>query len=416
MEEKFKQKQLQLDANNSSGKIKIEKLCSLIENHPYKEDVYKIFDIDNIKDEYISIDFIDIIYKKINHFTTSYNRYKIKAETKDVDVFEEAVAGSNETNIVFEFEEYVDFDEVKEDLKVIAIYDSKNTFLDEYAMTKYANNLFKIGQASLANYNVKYFKEMAKSIDGYNKEKSYRLVEHDGTTYLRGITSTRYYEYGIDFTFVVGMLSLYKNMKVNQGIEYKIKSSAISESKLEIIVVEKQSKDAGKFGQVSTAVKISTNDLGTGSLNFVNVINVMQKDSTGFFLIPKKDSIIENSSLVINHNTKPENVFASLRDLDGILNTTDNFIKELNAVKTIKTPDELRVKILSKIQSPRSSFKSIKKLSDIFGRKIDNEVSNFEKLLMMCNKAEELNIDYDLKDRLRYIISDIILYGKHRDS
>lgn len=308
MEEKFTQKQVQLDADNSSGKIKIEKLCSLIENHPYRDDIYKTFNIDSIENEYVSIDFIDLIYNRINHFTTKYHRYKILAETKDINVFEEAISGSNDTNITFNFEEYIDIDEIKQDLKAIALYDSKNTFLDEYAMTKYANNLFKIGQASLANYNVQYFKEMAKNSDGYNKEKSYRLVDHDNITYLRGITSPRYYEYGIDFTFVVGMLSLHNNMKANPGIEYKITSAAISESKLEIIASERHTKDAGKFGQVATAVKITTNDLGTGSLNFVNVINVMQKDSTGFYLIPKKDSIVENSSLVINHNTKPENV------------------------------------------------------------------------------------------------------------
>jgi hypothetical protein len=34
------------------------------------------------------------------------------------------------------------------------------------------------------------------------------------------------------------------------------------------------------------------------------------------------------------------------------------------------------------------------------------------KLLEMCNKAEELDIDYDLKEKLRYIISDIILNKK----
>lgn len=415
MEDKFKQKQIQLDASYSSGKIKIEKLCSLIENHPYKENIYRTFDIDNIKNEYIAIDFVDLVYNKVNYFITNYHRYKVLAETKNINVYEDFVEDNNDTNIVFDFEEYIDIDEVKENLKAIAIYDSKNTFLDEYVMTKYANNLFKIGQSALANYNVQYFKEMAKNNDDYNKEKSYRLVDHYNVTYLRGITSTRYYEYGIDFTFVVGVLSLYKNMKTNPGIEYNIKSSAISESKLEMIVSEKYTKDAGKFGEVSTAVKIATNDLGTGSLNFTNVINVMQKDSTGFYLIPKKDSIVENNSLAINHNTKPENVFAALEKMDGILNTTDSFIEELNSVKTIKTPDELRVKILAKIQSPRSSFKSIKKLSDIFGRKIDNEVSNFRKLLEMCNKAEELNIDYDLKDKLRYIISDIILYGNYRE-
>jgi hypothetical protein len=415
MEEKFKQKQLYIDPEYSSGKIKIEKLCALIENHPYKEQIFEFFEVDKIKNKYLTIDYIDIVYERISHLAAIYERYKIIAETKNIDVFEEAVSGNSETNIIFSFEEYIKTDEAKENLKAIAIYDSKNTFLDEYVMTKYANNLFKIGQPELANYNVQYFKQMAEGSDNYNKERSFRLVDYDGVTYVRGITSLRYYEYGIDFTFVVGMLGLYKNMQNNPGVEYKIKSAAISESKLEIIAAEKHVKNADSFGYVSSAVRITTNDLGTGSLNFVNIINVTQKDSTGFYLMPKKNSMVENSSLIINHNTKPKNVFKSIEGIDSILNTTDNFIKELKSVKTIKTPDELRIKILSKIQAPRSNFKSIKKLSDIFNRKIDNEISNFKKLLEMCNKAEELDIEYDLKDKLRYIISDIILYGKSRE-
>ena len=232
---------------------------------------------------------------------------------------------------------------------------------------------------------------------------------------MQGITSLGYYEYGIDFTFVVAMLSLYINMKANSGTEYRIKSAAISESKLEIIAAEKFTKDGGSFGQVSTAIKITTNDLGTGSLNFVNIISVNQVGTNGFFLIPKKNSIIENSTLIINHNTKPKNVFTSLSNMEEILNTTDSFIKEINSIKAIKTPDELRARILAKIVSPRSVFKTMKNLSDIFNRKISNEISNFSKLIEMCNKAEELDIEYDLKDKLRYIISDIILYGNTKD-
>lgn len=101
----------------------------------------------------------------------------------------------------------------------------------------------------------------------------------------------------------------------------------------------------------------------------------------------------------------------AFNDKDGILNTSEKFIDELNSVKTIKTPDELRMKILGKIESTRSSLKGIKKLADISNRKIDNDISNFVKLLEMCNKAEELDIKFDLKDKLLYIILDIILYG-----
>lgn len=414
MEKKFVQKTVVFD-DKSTGKLKVEKLCELIENHPYRNEIHKVFDIEKIKNEIICIDFIDAMFDRVNYFNKKYKKRSILAQTKDINVFEEArvIDGEKENAIIFHFEEYVVVDEIQENLKVVARYNSKNTYLDEYLMTKYANNLSKINQPQLLSYNVQYFKNLANSSDNYNKHKSYRLVEVDGETYLRGITSVnKYFEYGVDFAFVVSMLVLHSNMKKNKGVEYRIKSSAVNESKLEIIISEKHSKEAGSFGNVSTAIKVSTNDLGQGSLNFVNIISVGQVNNQGFFLLPKPDKFEDNK--IITHTTKPENVFSSLLDMENILNTSDKFIKDLNNIKAIKTPDDLRFKILSKIENPRSSLKGITKLSDIFKTKINNEISNFSKLLEMCNKAEELDIDYDLKDKLRYIISDIILYGNNK--
>ncbi|MBB1139503.1 hypothetical protein [Myroides sp. WP-1] len=115
------------------------------------------------------------------------------------------------------------------------------------------------------------------------------------------------------------------------------------------------------------------------------------------------------------HTTKPINVISQLVNTHEFLNTSDSFIKELLEISTIKTPDELRIKILAKITGHRSPFKGIRELSDIFKSKIDNEISNFSKLIEMCGNAEALEIDYDLKDKLRYIISDIILYGSTKN-
>lgn len=413
MEEKFVQKNVLQNAEESTGKLKVEKLWELMEEHPYKEKMYAEFEIEKIRNEIITIDYIDIVYKRVKYFNTNYKRMLIRAQIKDINVFEEmlAIDGEKKKEIVFHFDEYVVVDEVKENLKTIAKYDSKNTYLDEYVMTKYANSLFKNGLSDLARQNIQYFKDLASSSDNYNKHRSYRLVENGGITYLRGITSfDKYYEYGVDFAFVASMLVFHNFKKKNQGVDYKIKSAHINESKLEIIVAEKFKKDAGEFGKVSTAIKVSTNDLGQGSLNFLNIINVSKTNKDGFYLFPKQNPF-ESNRVMISHTTKPENVFATLKTLESVLNTSDKFIKELKEVKTIKTPDELRIKIQSKIDGPRSSFGHIKKLSDIFKTKVDNEITNFSKLLDMCNKAEELEIDFDLKDKLRYIISDIILYG-----
>ncbi|MBC6999277.1 hypothetical protein [Cytophaga sp. FL35] len=283
-------------------------------------------------------------------------------------------------------------------------------------MTKYANNLFKIGQPELARYNVQFFKSLALTSDEYNKERNYRLLSDGENVFVRGIVSTqRYHEYGVDFAFVVAMIVLHENMKQNKGVEYEIRSAALNESKLDMIIAEKYTHEAGSFGYVSTAIKVSTNDLGNGSLNFTNVLQVLQKNQKGIYLIPRRDTIFENDPLIIPHSKKPENVFPLFNDMGFILNTSKDFVQELKSIKTIKNPDELRVKILFKLNNSRSSFNGIKKLSDIFSRRIDNEISNFTKLLEMCNKAEELNLEYDLKEKLRYIISDIILYGKARD-
>lgn len=413
MEDKFVQKAVVLTPEDSTGKLKVEKLWELMENHPYKDKMYIDFEIEKIKNEIIAIDYIDTVFKRVKHFSTNYKLKLIKAQIKDINVFEEilVIEGEKKKEIIFQFEEYVIIDEIKENLNTVARYESKNTYLDEYVMTKYANSLFKSDLSDLARQNIQYFKDLASSSENYNKHRNYRLVENDGVTYLRGITSIdKYYEYGVDFTFVVSMIVLHNFMKKNKGVEYKIKSAHINESKLEIIVAEKFKKVAGEFGKVSTAIKVSTNDLGQGSLNFLNIINVGKTNKDGFYLLPKQNPF-ESNRIIISHTTKPENVFIILKKMESVLNTSDRFIKELKEIKTIKNPDELRMKIQSKIDGPRSSFSHIKKLSDIFKMKIDNEITNFSKLLEMCNKAEELNIDYDLKDKLRYIISDIILYG-----
>ena len=416
MEEKFIQKRLELSSDKSNDKIRIDNLCKLISNHTYKEEIYKEFEIDSIGQEYITIGNIIAVYNKIQSINNNYNRFNIYAHTKDVNIFQEEKVenGQIQKAVYFEFDEYVEIDEVKKNLKAIAIYNSKNKFFDEYDMAKFANSLLKKQNpvlSSLVSYNVNFFKELAQNQKEFNKYKSYRLVENKGDVYLRGITSENYKEYGVDFVFVISMLVLHKNMKNNLGLNYLIKDCSLNESKLEIIVNETHLKDAGSFGKVSTAIKISNNDLGDESLNFTNIINVGNLVDKGFPLFPRTKRL-DRTKLSIIHTTGIEKVFIALRDMDEVLNTGEKFIKELKEVKSIKTPDELRVKILSKIVNSRSSFKGIKKLADIFKRKIDNEISNFEKLLEMCNKAEELDIQYDLKDRLRYIISDIILYGK----
>ncbi|WDZ99603.1 hypothetical protein [Mucilaginibacter sp. SJ] len=415
MTDRFIQKPVILNDDHSSGRLKVSLLMSLLREHPYQAEVAATFKTDEIAGEYIQVDHIDTIFKRIQYINQHFQRFSVSAQSKHINIRQskdpvEELA--NPLPLIFNFEEYAEIDEIKSDLNCYAIYDAKNTYFDTYDMAKYANRLFKTGLSELAQYNLDYFKELAEADKRYNRYRSYRLVANSDQLFLRGITSVdRYYEYGVDFTFVVTMLALHRDMKRNEGNQYAISSAASSESKLELIITDKRLKDAGAFGKASSAIIVTTNDLGQGSLNYSKIIRVGGRLHGGVYLFNSNEEA-NNSKLIISHRTSPKKTLENLTELDTILNDTEDFIKDLLAVKAIKTPDELRARIEYKLTNRRSAFRDIMALRDIFKTKIDNEISAFAKLLAMCDKAEQLEIDYDLKDKLRYIISDIILSKK----
>jgi len=399
----------------NKGKLKVGKLMTLVEGHDYYSQMYKFFKIELIKDEYIVIDNIDLLFEKISFIKSNFRVFNIKAAISDISIDEvkKEVEGISGNPIKFTFENYVDEKgEDRVDLDAFAIHDAKNSFLDQYDMAKYANRLFRDKLSTLAKYNIDYFKNLIKKDELKNKPKSYRLLEHKSEIFLRAITSVEQYnEYGYDFTFVAAMLIFHDLMKNNPGNSYIISSAGLSVSKLEIIVSEKRLLDAPEFGKISSSTIITTNDLGSASLKFQNIIKVGILDQRGFYLFP---SIKNNfkGEIAISHSVKIDKALETLKTEMYKLSGSCAFLSSLMEVKKIKSPIELKQRISLKIESPRSAFKNVKEVKDLFGANVNNEITNFAALLELCRKAEELEIDYDLKEKIRVIISEIILDRK----
>lgn len=412
MASRFKQKQIRFN-EESKEQVKISKLMTLLEGHPYESKVKSLFKTDRIRDEYISIGNISKVYQAMKLIQSEYTLYNIKLHTEDVTFSRGSgkVEGIRDENpILFNFSEFTDGEgEVfTTPLAAYAVYDSKSQFFDDFSMTKFANMLFDKKYDKLAEHNLEYFRSLAKT-EGFNKHKSYRLIQHKGETFVRGITSLSYKEYGVDFSFVVSMLMLYKYMIREEGNNYTITFAAINESKLELIVTSDFLKDAGDFGKIRSAISIKTNDVGKGALTITHIINVVIKGSR-FYLYPKSNTV-QKKNIVINHgSTSVDNALEKLSKLDDFYAYADDFVNELKAIKTIKTPEELRKRILLKFEHHNSLLNVIKgNLKPIFSKVLSNDIKDFASLLEMCGKAEELEIDYDLKEKLRVEISDIIL-------
>lgn len=408
MTHEFKQQTVSF-SQDSIGHLKVSTLLNLIQKHPYYKQILEGLNFESFKNDVISIQNIDTAYKNVKNENERFDKVNAIAETKNIMTQLKTVDGK--TTLFFDFEECRIEDELKENLSAEAIYDSKNTFFDEIRMAKYANHLLDSGFPELVKQNVEYFKGLASADKKYNKLKSYRLLFADNRYYLRGVTSEKYNEYGIDFTFFISMILLHLKMKQEKGNNYSIVSMSLSESKLDMIVKDSRVFKVENFGNVTLGIKISTNELGTGSLNVVSTIRVEgRNDSTLLYLFPKQKSDLQTKH-VINHITNLTKVFSKLSEFEKLFTISDEFVKDIKDLKSIKTPDELRNKIQMKIIHPASVFKNMNDLKDIFKNKINNEINNFSTLLQMCKKAEELEMDYDIKDKLRYIISDIILYG-----
>lgn len=408
--ERFIQREIDFHAAKSIGRLKVAKLMEVVRDHPYLDKIKKSFNYDEFVDDYIIVGNIDVLYTYIVSIKRNYRYFNINVNSKDVyfTKHKESVKDIKDNQpLIFNFLEYTDSDgEIKSDLNAYALYESKNKFFEDFSMSKYANMLFDNQLGDLAELNLKYFRELSKIKSEFNKSRRYRIIENNNQKFVRGITSDKYQEYGVDFTFVVSMLMLHKHMKRNTGNNYHISFAALSESKLEIIITANQSKDAGDFGLIRSAISVSTNDLGTGALNFTNLIKLDVKGD-GIYLYPKTKEIAKKN-ISINHIKRPITALSELVEVQDFYSYVDLFVEELKNVKSIRHPDELRSRILNKIIHPNSVFKEVKTLKDVFKLHINNEISDFAKLLEMCRKAEELDIDYDLKDKLRYIVSDII--------
>lgn len=103
----------------------------------------------------------------------------------------------------------------------------------------------------------------------------------------------------------------------------------------------------------------------------------------------------------------------SYQQIEDFFTDVENFEDNFYFLKKAADPDQIRAKIAEKILSERSPFKGIKELKDLFNRGTTAHVDNLASLLKLCGRAELIDMNFDLKFQLRYLISNVLLYGKN---
>lgn len=150
------------------------------------------------------------------------------------------------------------------------------------------------------------------------------------------------------------------------------------------------------------------NDLRTGSFIIKQKITLRSlSNSNNSFTVQPIRKDVKNNEANIPHNKGIPTLNKNFKHFFDELTTLENFEEDyLNIFKNKKAKSLYKV-IEGKILRSKI-LKDCKELKDLFGKKSTQEIDNLAKLIDLCGKADQLDIDYDLKSKLREIISEVL--------
>jgi hypothetical protein len=305
---------------------------------------------------------------------------------------------------------------VYEDIKAAAVYDSLNLFYKNRSLSQYIKSLKKGDRKKdlLEDLNVswdKYFKNNPNDI----KTMKFRLLKNKEQFYLKSINTDFYKEYGVSESFVFTILELLKIKTVKPKTKFIISSMYLSESKIDLIIALDKKVQLEGFGFIKPSISIRNEDQGNTSLGVYSTLEFISNTSNNnkIYLYPKKDDNKISYIKIANHTINRENLASLFSSISELFGHIENFKTDFHFYKGTNNYDELRQKIAERVLSGNSVFKDIKELKDLFSKDKSGHIENLVALLNICEKAELIDMDFDLKFKLRYLISNVLLYNKN---
>lgn len=397
----------------SNDVIFSNELLDLILDDTLKEIIINKYDLNNnFKIEIEGIGNVLAYLKELNRFKL----IRLKVRENNVYSYFES-SSSKETDFRFKVKEgTTESGTIIKDINLIPIYDSTNLFYNRNKLSQYINSLKGSSDKkqllddlnmSWQNFYIKYPQKAATRL--------FRILESSGYYYLKSINSDYYKEYGVKESFVVTILELAKLKRENKKIDYIIGSVLISETQIDLIISQKKNSPLGDIGFIRSSVSVRNKDQGNTSFGVYTTLEFINKKSENgnLFLFPKKDDQSIRTVLSKKHNVDPADFVDTHAQIGNLFYEKEVFISDFHFMKEAINYDQLRQKIEEKIVSPNSAFSEITKLQDLFKRGTSNHVDNLAALLNLCGKADLIDMDHDLKFKLRYIISNVLLYNKN---
>ena len=377
--------------------IKVSNFMKLIEDSEFKDDLSDLFNIEEIRDDIICIPGLKKIVESIIKRDLEYEKIDIDCHISNVSCVE--MVDKNTIKLRFYpngNDEYID---------ATTAYSSKRDYFEShYKLDKFANFCISQGHFDLLQENINYLNE--KYQDSDTCFKKFRLLRDNFDNYfVRGITSVNSYnDYNIRFSLFVSVIAIHNAMKQN-NYNFKISGCEYSESFIRIYFQKDTPTDIPEVGRLNFVLEMSNDEIKREAFKFSGLFTIETfEDNTQIYLKPKN---ITNKWISIHHNYLPSTVIEQLEMLsDFIINAEQEMKEDMLELDKIGNPDHLRHFLLRKIELSSNPQLSIYK--NAIKEKLDVKIGRISDLIILMGKIDELVIDLELKEYLRYLFYEIL--------
>lgn len=265
------------------------------------------------------------------------------------------------------------------------MYDAMATYLDKLAqMHRYARSVLGKEAESIILMDI----EKLVALDP-DKELKYRFIsdgdpaEDSSKFYLRSVVDAKRYKlYDNGLVLYLGLMAV-NNYALAGNVNFHVVDFQLTDSKMELYLLENNSKTLKGGVKVETGILISNSEIADGSVRFDLLYKISDGDKTVRLTGDKVLSFAHSwNSKVIKEK------------LDGLSKLND-FVEDIySAVEKVKFSEKVGTELLFKIFDKLSHAKS---LPMDLKTKIENEqdtANNTETLLSVLSRIEEISSKY----------------------
>ena len=364
----------------------------------------------------IEIKKVDIAYKYVKKWTTKFKYHNLELSGNEIKnyflISEDENLDAGLKDMIFVIPEIkIDSSNAFENVKCRAVYSSKDQFYDEIKLCTHINFLKNNGY----NDELKKINDIWSGHKEYEKKKKYKFLKlPNNQWFLRSINSTGFQEYGTAFTFAFTILLMDEIRKNNDKSNFSIELLTLNESKISMTISQGTEKELEGLGYVKSSIVLSNNDLGKGSFKLTKNITLIPKvdDAHSLSIAMPKKSNVNEVSIGVDHSTLLLTLNDKFSGMHEDFWSIDEFVKDYNTILKLKNPEGVRSAIEQKIEAS-TILQKCNELKNLFRPSQSGVIDNLAKLINLCGKADNLNIDYDLKSKLRQIISEVLFTKKN---